>query len=512
MKMLFCRFSAYATILFLCSFLCFISCYNLIGDGAKSSACEIISFSVSSQLGNTIINPRDSTVAVITSNELNLEQVKPLIKISPEGYVFPASGMEIDFSSGAVPYTVTAKNGTQQVWKVSVTSVSATRAEITDFVFYTASNKGLITDIKGTIDENNRTIAVELPYDSAVNGLVAAFVATGASVSVQGVSQVSGETAVDFNEPVTYRVRAQNNTTRDYTVTVENGCACPLRIRRGDYSIETQEDVAAFAGYTAITGRITVGGNYSNEITSFEKLKCLTSIGGWLTIHDTNGLVTLEGFNNLVSVGGHLRLLNNNALENLESLTSLNTVGDNFDISDNHLLAGLNGLECLVSIGGRLHLENNASLENLEGLSSLVSIGATLYLDNNYSLVSLEGMPLLETIGSGFYVYENPVLEKIRGFHCLVSIKSGLYMYSNPLLVTADGLSSVVSIGEKLSIYNNDLLLDPGMGSLNFVGKEFRITDNKSLCSDLVEDLRARVVAGSGIGGDILISGNKVCK
>ncbi|MCP4157306.1 MAG: DUF5018 domain-containing protein [bacterium] len=422
----------------LCVVSCFISCYNIIGDGAKSSACEIISFSVSSQLGNTIINPRDLTVAVTTGSECNLERVKPLIDISPKAQISPASGMETDFSSGAVPYTVTAKNGTQQVWEVSVARGAAAGTEIKDFAFYTAYNNTLITDVSGVIDEESRAITVKLPYDSAVSGLVAVFSSTGASLSVNGVTQLSGETAVDFNEPVTYRVRAHNNTTRDYTVTVENGCACPERIRRGHYDIETQDDVAALAGYTAITGTLIIEENHSSNITSLKELACLTEIGGGLQIRNTGGLVTLEGLNHLVSVDACLLLNGNAGLENLEALNSLKTIGRQFEIVGNRLLTDLKGLENLVAVGERLFINSNASLKSPEGLSGLVSIGTDLYIDNNQALVRL---------------------------------------------------------------------LDPGLGSLDFVGEEFKFTKNRNLCTDLVEDLGVRVTAGS-----VTISGNKVCE
>jgi uncharacterized repeat protein (TIGR02543 family) len=55
----------------------------------------------------------------------------------------------------------------------------------------------------GTINETAKTIAISVPYGTAVTSLVAAFTTTGASVKVGSVTQVSGTTANNFTGPVT---------------------------------------------------------------------------------------------------------------------------------------------------------------------------------------------------------------------------------------------------------------------------------------------------------------------
>ncbi len=60
-------------------------------------------------------------------------------------------------------------------------------------------------------------------------------------------------------------------------------------------------------------------------------------------------------------------------------------------------------------------------------------------------------------------------------------------------------------------INDNPALTSLGLDNLDYVGSYFEIELNPELCTNLAEDLRDQVIAGSGIGGDITIEDNKVC-
>ncbi len=90
--------------------------------------------------------------------------------------------------------------------------------EITAFSFTAGNHPELTEDAVGTIDGTN--ITVLMPGGIDFIALIATFATTGVSVTVDGTPQTSGTTEIDFTNPVTYRVRAQDNTTRDYVVTV----------------------------------------------------------------------------------------------------------------------------------------------------------------------------------------------------------------------------------------------------------------------------------------------------
>jgi glycopeptide antibiotics resistance protein len=77
-----------------------------------------------------------------------------------------------------------------------------------------------LSEVVGTINETEKTIAVAMPFGTDVTALVATFTTNGASVKVGETVQVSGTTANDFTNQVTYTVTAADATTQDYTVVV----------------------------------------------------------------------------------------------------------------------------------------------------------------------------------------------------------------------------------------------------------------------------------------------------
>ncbi len=117
-----------------------------------------------------------------------------------------------DFTSPVI-YTVSAADGSTQDYTVTVT-VSASQndaKEMTAFIFTSPAAAGVIT---GT------DIAVTVHFDTDVTDLVATFITTGASVTVESTEQIAGTTANDFTSPVIYTVSAADGSIQDYTVTV----------------------------------------------------------------------------------------------------------------------------------------------------------------------------------------------------------------------------------------------------------------------------------------------------
>lgn len=74
--------------------------------------------------------------------------------------------------------------------------------------------------VDGTINESAKTIAVSMPCGTDRTNLVATFTTTGAGVKVGSTLQISGTSANDFTNPVTYTVTAADGTTQNYTVTI----------------------------------------------------------------------------------------------------------------------------------------------------------------------------------------------------------------------------------------------------------------------------------------------------
>jgi hypothetical protein len=90
--------------------------------------------------------------------------------------------------------------------------------EITSFAFRATDNPGLDADVTGTIKDTMITLIV--PFGTDISSLKVAFVTTGVSVTVNGNFQQSGKSINDFTNPVTYTVKAEEESTQDYLITV----------------------------------------------------------------------------------------------------------------------------------------------------------------------------------------------------------------------------------------------------------------------------------------------------
>ncbi len=84
---------------------------------------------------------------------------------------------------------------------------------ITSFYFMTPADTAVI-------DESKKTIVLHVPEGTNLKALVANFSTTGRVVLVGPIIQNSGVSSNDFSNPVTYIVRAADNSTVNYTVTV----------------------------------------------------------------------------------------------------------------------------------------------------------------------------------------------------------------------------------------------------------------------------------------------------
>ncbi|MCC2625428.1 MAG: xynA1 3 [Burkholderiales bacterium] len=114
-------------------------------------------------------------------------------------------------------YTVHAADGSTNAYTVTITPALNSAKEITHYLISGYEEAPV------TIDEQNRSIFVTLPYGTDISKpLVAIFSTTGNKITDKnGVLQVSEETENKFNTgPVTYVVTAQDGSTKEYNVTV----------------------------------------------------------------------------------------------------------------------------------------------------------------------------------------------------------------------------------------------------------------------------------------------------
>src|SRR5690606_19230478 len=84
------------------------------------------------------------------------------------------------------------------------------------FVFLAENDTALVDDVTATIDEDTKTITVEVPYGTYLTGLTP-------TLEVSPDATFSPKGAKDFYSEVVYTVTAQDETTTGYTVTVQIG-------------------------------------------------------------------------------------------------------------------------------------------------------------------------------------------------------------------------------------------------------------------------------------------------
>jgi hypothetical protein len=101
------------------------------------------------------------------------------------------------------------------------------------FSFTQASNPELASDIIGTIDSTNNTITVAGDFPKGVTALKATFTFKGSNVQVGTTKQVSGVTANNFLNPVTYKVTFISLFKKEYVVTLTNNARKYNNIQAG---------------------------------------------------------------------------------------------------------------------------------------------------------------------------------------------------------------------------------------------------------------------------------------
>lgn len=141
-------------------------------------------------------------IAITIPYAMDLAAVEPEITISESAALTAPDALK----EGENTYTVTAEDGTERVYTVTITRTAvATGRQILSFTYGA---------VAGTIDQVNGTISLGLPAGTSTTFAPAIRVSDFATVT-----PASGE-ARDFSKPVKYKVTAQNGSTNIYTVTV----------------------------------------------------------------------------------------------------------------------------------------------------------------------------------------------------------------------------------------------------------------------------------------------------
>ncbi len=149
----------------------------------------------------------------------------------------------------------------------------------------------------------------------------------------------------------------------------------------------------------------------------------------------------------------------------------------------NDSLTQLAGLENITSVKGNVTIANNDNLESINGLNNVENVVGSVVITSNSKLSKAAVFSKLKTISGGLAIGDNPeVTDFGDSFHYLKTIDdkdSGLFLSNGhmPWLGSLTKISGGLYISD--TKYRN---LEPlGLSSLNYVGRQIGIYDNKNL-------------------------------
>lgn len=97
---------------------------NAAGYGkAQSSETDILTYSLPEETGPATIDDGAHTVDIEVANGTDVTALTPTFTVSPRASASPASGVEDNYTAPVV-ITVTAQDGTEQEWTVTVTEAA----------------------------------------------------------------------------------------------------------------------------------------------------------------------------------------------------------------------------------------------------------------------------------------------------------------------------------------------------------------------------------------------------
>lgn len=219
---------------------------------------EILSFKVEGQVSEAIINSEASTVFVELDRASDLTIIKPLIEVSKNASIDPASGIETDFSNGAVKYMVVAENNEINYWMVTIVNPKSDDADILSFYVKRQKEDALIEDTSVTVEvrlgTNLKTIKPQI------------------EISINATISPASEEELDFsNGPIVYTVTSESGRQQKWLVNVMGEKIYPADILT--YTVPNQIGESIFDG-NKIYVEVPVG----NNLTKVEPI--LTSTDG----------------------------------------------------------------------------------------------------------------------------------------------------------------------------------------------------------------------------------------
>lgn len=215
-----------------------------------------------------------------------------------------------------------------------------------------------------------------------------------------------------------------------------------------DTDLDSQDDVALFAGCTDVTGSLQIFG----DVTDLKPLASLRRIHGSLQISNIEGtldpawaLLSLEGLEGLESVRGlDLSYL---VVTSLQPFAGIKELPGGLQLRQLSELESLADLHDLEHIGGPLTIKDSAKLTDLQALAGVTGMTGDLLIEGLPMLESLEGLHNIQHIGGRLAVDDCPVLADLDGLRGLQRIDDRMHVRGLPI-TSLHGLEALTMVGE----------------------------------------------------------------
>ena len=257
---------------------------------AQNTATDILTYSLPGQTGSAAIYPVSEEVYVDFPFGTDVSNLIATFTLSDGatadiGGTPQESGVTPNDFTSPVNYTVTAENGTDVAYWTVYANIADN--DSTDILAYSFPEQTGAADI----DDGLHTVEIEVAYGTDVTTLVADFeLSTGATATVGGNDQISGNTINDFTNPVTYAVEAEDGViTQDWTVTVT---VAPVT-----YTVTFNVDMDQLTTFDPATQEVYVSGGdlAAGGIGAYERwAQPGTNVDFLMTDLDVDGIYTLD--------------------------------------------------------------------------------------------------------------------------------------------------------------------------------------------------------------------------
>ncbi|WP_194530421.1 DUF5018 domain-containing protein [Zobellia roscoffensis] len=205
----------------MCFLLIFVSCSKDSNETeetqSKSDKNELLEFSVTIQDTKNQLVINSNEILHTFPAEINLTGLTPVITISEKATISPKSGVAQDFTKEVI-YTVTAENGTTNIYKVNLANEDED-AENKNVVFSfmnLAEGRSNFNHIKQPEAEAD-SIQYRIPYLSNIPALKLHLNLPEGATSIP-----KSDETLDFTNPVTYTVTFHSGDSKKYIVSVDN--------------------------------------------------------------------------------------------------------------------------------------------------------------------------------------------------------------------------------------------------------------------------------------------------